>query len=345
MEYKPKIAPYKKKVVDNFAKLLTDYPIIGAVNMQNLPAPQLQTIRAKLREKGVVLSMTKKRLLNFAFENASKNKEGLDKLVPHLKGMPAVLFAKENPFTLFKIIKKNKSPAPAKAGQIAPDDIKIPAGPTAFMPGPIIGELGSFGIKTKVENGKIAVLQDTVVCKEGEEISPKLAGLLSRFGINPMKIGLDLVAIYEDGDILTKKVLDIDEDVFMADLTRCAQWAFNLSVESAYVTEENKELLIQKAFNDAKALAMSQDILCSETVKPMLAKAEAQMKSLQSTAKIEVVPKSTKEKVKEENKDESKEKTKEEKDTTDKDVEKMVKKTKDFEEKKIPSADDLVKNS
>jgi len=155
-------------------------------------------MREKLRGK-VDIFMTKKRLMKIAFDQAKKDKNGIENLGDYFKGMPALVFTRDNPFTLFKILKENKSNAPAKGGQTAPHDIEVKAGGTSFAPGPIIGELGAFGIKTGVEGGKIAIKADKVVCKEGEVISSALAGILTRLGVNPMEVGLDLVGIYENG--------------------------------------------------------------------------------------------------------------------------------------------------
>ena len=169
-----KVAGYKKEKSKKIFELIKKYPIIGVVNMANLPTPQLQRMRTQLREK-VELIMTKKTFIKKAFESV-KDVKGITELSSQLEnGQPALLFTNENPFSLFKTIKKNKSKAPAKGGQTAPNDIIIPAGPTPFAPGPVIGELGALGIKSKVESGKIAIISDTVVCKEGQVISTNLA--------------------------------------------------------------------------------------------------------------------------------------------------------------------------
>ena len=84
------------------------------------------------------------------------------------------------------------------------------------------------------------------------------------------------------------KFHDIDEDKFKADLTQAAQWAFNLSVEAAIVTQENREMLIQKAFRESKALALEANILADAVVAELLAKAEAQAKSVSSAGNIPV---------------------------------------------------------
>ena len=179
------VAEYKKRIVENIVKLAKEYPIVGAVNMENLPAPQLQAMKAQLRGK-VVLVMTKKRLIKIALEKLKSERKDIEKLEEHLNGMPALIFTGESPFKLSRILQKNKSKAPAKGGQIAPRDIMVNKGSTGFAPGPIIGELGMVGIKTGVEGGKVAVKEDTVVVRQGEQIKPKVAEILTRLGIEPM---------------------------------------------------------------------------------------------------------------------------------------------------------------
>jgi len=307
----------KKKNVAELVKLFEEYPISAAVNMENLPAPQLQNMRAQLREK-VVLKMAKRRLIKIVIDKAKEKVKGIEKLEQYLLGMPALLFTKDNPFTLYKIIKKNKSKAPAKAGQTAPNDIVVSAGPTSFSPGPIIGELGALGLQAGVENGKVVVKEDKVVVKSGEIIQPKVAELLGRLGIKPMEVGLNLVAALENGDILTRDILDIDEDKYLADIAQAAQWAFNLSAEAGYVTDDNKELLLQKAFREAKALALEANILADAVVGELVEKAESQMNALKSQLNIEVPKKE--EKSAEEKKEDVKEETT---DTAEKPAEKQ----------------------
>ncbi len=276
-----KIPEAKKNVIKEYIRLAKEYPIIGAVNMQNLPTKQLQNMRAQLRET-VVLKMSKRRLIKIAIEEAAKEKKGLEKIIPYLKGMPALLFTKKNPFTLYKTLSKNKSSAPIKAGQTAPNDIIVPAGPTGFAPGPIIGQLGQAGIAAGIDGGKVVIKKDSQVAKEGDVISPDLAGILARLGIEPMEIGLDLVATFEDGNILTKDVLAIDEDEYLNNITNAHRWAFNLSMEAGILTDQTTGPMITKAFRDAKALAVSQNI-CADGVMPeLLSKAHGQMLSVKA---------------------------------------------------------------
>ena len=277
------VAAYKKEVVKKVVELISKNPIVGIVDMENLPAQQLQKMREKLRGK-VNIFMTKKRLMRVAFEQAEKDSPGISKLQDHFKGMPALIFTSDNPFALFRTIKQNKSAAPARAGQEAPKDIEVKAGPTPFAPGPIIGELGQFGIKSGVEGGKIAVKADVVVCKQGQKISAKLASILTRMGIEPMEVGLDLVAIYEEGTIFTKDVLDVDEDAMKEKFMRAALEAFNLSVEVSFITKDNIQTLVTKAARESHALSMEAAIVSKDTVEPLLSRAERQAIAISALA-------------------------------------------------------------
>lgn len=274
----------KIKLVNELVDKAKTYSIIGVVNMQSLPAQQLQKMRSTLRKKGVEIIMTRKKLITRALKSAGKDK--IETLTESLKGMPALLFTNDNPFALYSTLQKSKSEAPAKAGQIAPKDIIVKAGPTNFAPGPIISELASVGIKTKVDGGKLAILDDVVVAKEGDEITPKLAENLKRLDIKPMEIGLDLVSVYEDGFIFKAKDLRVDEAEYSANFTQAEQWAFNLAMDTGYLCKETVEPLVQKSFREAKNLAVEAGILSADTTDDVLAKVEAQATALKNEAKL-----------------------------------------------------------
>ncbi len=275
----------KKDLVAKLGKLAVDHPVVGVVNVSQLPARQFQKMRSTLRAKGVTIIIARKKLMVRALEKSGK--KDIMKLTEKMNGIPGLLFSTSNPFVLYAILQKNKSEAPAKAGQIAPKEIIVKEGPTNFIPGPIISELASVGIKTKVDAGKLTIMADTVVAKEGDEISENLAAMLKRLDIHPMEIGLDLVAAWEEGFIFNGKDLAIDEEEFKDNLTKAAQWAMNLAVEIGYPTKETLPLSIAKAHRNAFSVAVETAVLNEETKEAILAKAEAQAGSVKSSAGIE----------------------------------------------------------
>lgn len=281
------VSEYKKEVVGNLVDLVSEYPIIGVINMENLPAPQLQNMRAQLR-KNAVLTMTKRRLIKIAFGQAKDKKKGIEKLNEFLGGMPALIFTKENPFKLSRTLDKSKSPAPAKAGQIAPRDIVVTKGPTPFAPGPFIAELSMAGIKSGVEGGKIAVKEDTVVARKGDKIKPKVAEILTRLQINPMEVGLSLAAVYENGVIYARDILSISEAEYADRLSNASRWAFNLAMFSHYPSKSTVRHLIGNAERDAKAIGIERKIFDKGIIEVLVGRAHIHVKGLSSAAGIQI---------------------------------------------------------
>jgi large subunit ribosomal protein L10 len=111
-------------------------------------------------------------------------------------------------------------------------------------------------------------------------VNDKLASLLLRLGIEPMEIGLNLVAAYENGEVLVAEVLDIDDKAFIQKIQTAASEAMNLAVDIAYTSEDTITLLIQKSFRDSKAIAIERDILADLIIEQILAKANAQAEAV-----------------------------------------------------------------
>jgi len=320
------VAESKKKIVNEFSELVNSYPVIGVVDMENLPTAQLQKMRRQLRDK-VLIRMTKRRLINLVLDNTKEKKKGIEEMKNYLTGMPALLFTKDDPFILAKTLKKSMSTAPAKAGQVAPKDITVTAGPTPFSPGPVISELASAGIKTAIENGKIVVKSDAVVVKKGDKVSLAISGILTRLGVEPMEVGLNLTAVYDNGTIFTRDVLDIDEEEFMIKIKTAYNSAIGLALELSFLTKETTEMMIAKAFREAKAVALSQNIMADDVKEEIMAKANKEMLALKSKLNI---PDAPKEKSEEEEK-EVKEIVKEEKEEIKKEI-KEAEKAKEIKE-------------
>lgn len=268
------VADWKKEKVAELEDLTNSHEIIGIVNLADIPAKQLQTMRKSLGDNAI-LKMSRKNFIKIALENSDK--EEVEGLADYLEGQPAMVFTKMNPFKLFKILEDSKTEAPAKAGSIAPADIVVPAGDTSFPPGPILGELQQVGIPAKIDKGSIVVTDDAKIVDEGEEIPKAVADILTKLEIHPMEVGIDLLAVCEGDTIYTADVLAIDEEETIQTLANAYQSAINLSVYAGILNSESAPLLIQKAVRDALNLAINANILTSETTDKILSKAYAQM--------------------------------------------------------------------
>ena len=77
----PHVADWKKEKVAELEELTNNNEIIGIVNLADIPAPQLQTMRRTLGDQAI-LKMSRKNFIKIALDNVDKeNIEGLEDYV------------------------------------------------------------------------------------------------------------------------------------------------------------------------------------------------------------------------------------------------------------------------
>src|SRR5438552_2867489 len=183
------VAKWKRDELDAVVKLLKESPIIGLANVDGIPSAQMQTMRKGLREDATI-KISKNSLLVLALKEVGMTKSGLDGLTSNIHGSTAIIATKMKPHRLYRRLEASKTKAGIKAGQTAPEDIKVFKGPTEFKPGPIVGDLQKAGIPAAIDQGKVVIKQDKVVVKAGEAATRDQATMLTRLEILPITVGM-----------------------------------------------------------------------------------------------------------------------------------------------------------
>jgi len=277
------VATWKKDMVSEIVKDMVEKPVVAVVDLHGIPGQQIQAMRAGLR-KDAKLKMTKNNLMLLALDEAAKKKPGIEALKESVHGQCAIIATDMNPFMLYRKLEATMTKAPIKPGQIAPNDIIVPKGPTPFGPGPIIGELQKIGIPAAIDAGKIAVKKDTTVVKKGDHVPGPVAAMLPKLNILPMVVGMDLRAAFEGGTVYRKDVLAIPADHYPKMFATAAYNARALAIEISYTTKETIVPLVAKAYRGAMALSISAAIPTKENITILLAKADSQMLALASAS-------------------------------------------------------------
>ncbi len=264
----------KKEQIDAIVNLAEQNSVIGLVNLSGISSKALQDIRSSMRSGEVVatLKVAKNTLKTLALENVDK--PGIGKLIPYINDSCALIFTNVNPFKLQKFLNQNQVPAPAKTGQISPVDVFVSEGVTNLDPGPIIGELGSIGLQTRIEKGKIRIMKTEKVLSIGDTVSEAHAAVLSRLGIQPFKVGLKLNTILENEEIIDGSILDIDENRMIADLQRAYLDALYLAINPklAYYSSESIPFLLKTAISQVMVLSVDSGYVTDKTIVFFLAK-------------------------------------------------------------------------
>ncbi len=270
--------PWKVQAVEEIKKIFTTHPVFALVSFRGVPSGQMQKIRREFRDFATI-KVTKNTLL----EKAEKALGGdYEKVLEFLGDQVAVVATELNPFKLYKKLEETKVPSPLKPGQVSPVDVVVEKGPTSFPPGPIIGDLQAGGIPAAIEKGKIVIKETVTVVKAGEVVRPEVARALELLEIKPVKVGLDVRMIYENGLIFTPDMLAIDTEKIAEDFANAYRNAINLAVNAAYVTPETAEILIAKAVMDARNLAINAVIFEKDVIEDLILRAHSEMLALAS---------------------------------------------------------------
>ena len=233
-------------------------------------------MRETLRQQ-MVMTMAKKTLVRRAWKKVGLSEDELETLLDGVSQPMLVQTDDLNAFQLFAELEKTRTGRPAKAGDIAPNDIVIEAGPTSFPPGPIVGEFNSVGIPAKIEKGKVSIVKTVTAVEAGEPISADLGLMLSKLEINPIEIGLILSGAIEGGVVMAAEDLDLDLSGFTANVKSATSGAFNLACNIGWFTNETVPVLISKAAGEAMAVAVEAGIHNEETMPILISRAHARM--------------------------------------------------------------------
>jgi len=256
-----------------FVKLITlldEYPRCFMVGVDNVGSKQMQKIRIALRGHGEVL-MGKNTMMRKAIRGHLDNNPALEKILPHIKGNVGFVFTKGDLTEVRQIIMDNKVAAPAKAGAMAPDVVKVPPQNTGLGP-----EKTSFfqalNIPTKISKGTIEILNEVKLLSPGDRVGASEAMLLNMLNISPFTYGLLIEQVYDSGTVFEPSILDITDDDLRK---RFMEGVVNLacvSLAMGYPTIASVPHIIVNGFKNLLAIAAATEIEFKEatTIKEFL---------------------------------------------------------------------------
>ena len=276
---------YPKKKVQMYQQLQElpkKYNVLALVRMEKVRGSQLLPLRKKLQGEVEIVSI-KDKVAKLAF--AAAGITGIDKLSEKVTGQCVFMFTNMSPFKLNVLLGKNKVMLFARGGDVASMDVVIPPKNTGIAPGPMLTDFKENGIATKIDQGTIWIMKETIPVKKGEPISEKLAGLLTKLDIKAIEAGIVLNAALEDGLVYQEQEMIIDVEKFRNDLAQAHQEAVSLSIEAAYITADNIEQILAKAAQSARSVSTEAGYLTEDTKEQVLQKAHGQAQGVASKAK------------------------------------------------------------
>jgi len=281
-ENRTKFPKKKTQMYQLLQDLPKKYNVTALVRMEKVRASQLLPLRKKLQGEVEMVSI-KDKIAQKAFEKLDI--PNIKKLKEKLTGQCLFMFTNMSPFKLNVLLGKNKIMLAARGGDIASIDVVVPPKNTGIAPGPMLTEFKENKIPTKIDQGTIWILKETTPIKKGEIISTKLAALLGKLDIKPIEAGIVLNSALSEGVLFTENELVVDVDLFRKQISEAHQNAVSLSIEAAYITNENIEQILAKASQSARSVSLEIGYMTDDNKEQVIQKADGHAKSVVSKTK------------------------------------------------------------
>jgi len=196
----------KKKTKDAKAKLIEEtrescekFQRIFLLSVENERNTFLQVVRQKLRPSRLICGRNKVMQLALGNSPSTECQDNVHKIAERITGQCALLFTDKPRKEIEAFLAEYRPSDYARSGATATETVTLPRGEDtlAKLPHSIEVHLRQLGLPTQLRDGKIHLLGDHVVCKEGKEITADSAQVLKLMDMKMAQFILSVEAIWE----------------------------------------------------------------------------------------------------------------------------------------------------
>lgn len=295
----------KQALMKKVYELVSKHEQVVLVSLLNVGSNQVQMIRKGLDSVGATLLIGKntviKKAINMRAQKLADQKNvddrefyqqfggesmpQLNALLEQTRGKVGLIFSDVAAFELKPIIESHRVKTSAKVGMIAQCDVVVPPGPTGMDPS-AISFFHALQVSTKINKGQIEIVKEFQVCTKGLEVNNSGAALLKKLNITPFEYGMELIAVYSNGSILTPDIVAITPDSIVERFQSAVNNIAAMSLQLNLPTAVSVPHMIANAFKNVCAISLESGFEI-EAMKNLSAAAPAAAAPVQAEAKKE----------------------------------------------------------
>lgn len=200
-----------------------------------------------------------------------------------------------------QILDANSRGAPARVGQIAPDDVVIPPGPTGLDPKQT-GFFQALNIATKIAKAQIEIINPVTIIETGQKINQSQAALLDKLKIRPFAYKMNITKFLDGQKLFDAKVLSITPESIIEKFKAKSQNLTALSLGSGYIVSSAAPHCVARAFKNLAAVSLASGFEIEQLKAMKAAAAAGPAKAAPAGGKADAAP-AKEEKVEEEEED------------------------------------------
>lgn len=253
----------KKEVyTKNLVELLKTYNKILLVNIDNVGAYSIQQIRQTLRSKATLLfgknTLIRKTIRDYVEkceEAGNKDSARIEALLPFIRGNVGMVFTNDELNGIKEVVESYKQKAPAKVGQIAPEDVFVEPGPTGMEPTQT-SFLQALNIASKIVKGQVEISNRVHLVKKGDKVGPSEASLMDKLNIMPFSYRAEVKTVFDSGYVYPASLLNLGANDVLQTLSKGLQRIATISLQIGVPTLASVPHLIANAFRNLVSISI-----------------------------------------------------------------------------------------
>lgn len=200
---KKKDHAWRDRLVEQIRECVDAYPSVYIFAVENMKNVTFKALKDQWGGSRFFMAKNTVMATVLGRDAESELKENFHTFVRYLHGGCGLLFtssAHEDVLSFFEGFEEEHF---ARAGCTATEDFLLETGelPTELCPHPMEPQLRKLGLKTRLNKGKIELLNDTMICKKGDILTAEQCRLLQIFEKKMAVFRINLIAHWQDGKV------------------------------------------------------------------------------------------------------------------------------------------------
>eukprot|EP01083_Nonionella_stella_P113401 334300_1 len=177
-------------------EMYTHCYVISFTNMRN---KDIKDVRDHWKSSTMFFGKNKVMQIALGRKPQDEHKDGLHKVSKFLNGQRALFFTNSAKDEVVKYFEKLNKVDFARSGFVATETFEIPAGPIEHMEFSMEPRLKELGLPVRLNDRKLELLGDFVVCKKDQELSPEQCKILELFSVRMAVFTGRVHCVWTDG--------------------------------------------------------------------------------------------------------------------------------------------------
>jgi len=188
----------KQGVVEEIRACCDKYARVFTWSAHNMRNAKLKDVRTEWRHSRFHFGKNKLVGLALGKTPADEYKEGLSEVAKRLWGQKGLLFTNSTKEEVLAWFGAFAEPDFARAGTVATQTVRIPAGALPELGHSMEPQLRALGLPTTLERGVITMQREHVVCEASQKLSPEQCRVLKLFGHQMARFQLEVECMWQN---------------------------------------------------------------------------------------------------------------------------------------------------